>query len=52
MLLFILPNFLGLNGVWIATPVSDGLAILITIIVLMKEFKKDEILVEVEQKLC
>ncbi|WP_320128912.1 MATE family efflux transporter [uncultured Sphaerochaeta sp.] len=34
-LLFVLPNFWGLNGVWAATPIADGLAILVTVIVLL-----------------
>lgn len=39
-LLMILPPFLGLNGVWLAQPISDLLAILITLFFLVKEFKQ------------
>lgn len=39
-LLIILPNLLGLTGVWLAQPVSDILACSITIILLINEFKK------------
>lgn len=40
-LLFILPNFMGLNGVWLATPIADALAISVTIIALLKATKND-----------
>jgi len=36
-LYFILPNFFGLDGVWIASPISDAAALLITIFVISKE---------------
>lgn len=38
-LIFILPRFIGLDGVWLAQPISDILAILITLICLVREFK-------------
>ncbi|SHJ45048.1 MATE family efflux transporter [Tepidibacter formicigenes] len=38
-LLLILPKFFGLNGVWIAYPISDGLSSLLTLIFLIKEWK-------------
>ncbi len=41
-LLLVLPKFMGLNGVWIATPIADGLAILITGSVLMVRYQKDK----------
>lgn len=41
-LLFILPNKLGLTGVWIATPIADGLAVLITALVLIQRYRKDK----------
>ncbi len=39
-LIIILPQFIQLNGVWLAQPISDLLAGLITLIFLMKEFKR------------
>lgn len=38
-LIFILPRFIGLDGVWLAQPISDILAIVITLICLVREFK-------------
>ncbi len=38
-LIFILPRFIGLDGVWLAQPISDILAIVITLICLIREFK-------------
>jgi len=40
-LLFILPNFFGLTGVWLATPVADGIAIIITAVVVLKNMKSE-----------
>lgn len=39
-MLLILPKFLGLTGVWIAGPISDAVASLITVIFVTKEFRK------------
>ena len=39
-LLLVLPPFLGLDGVWLAQPISDTLAISITLYFLVKQFKK------------
>jgi Na+-driven multidrug efflux pump len=39
-MLLILPKFLGLTGVWIAGPISDAVASLITAIFVTKEFRK------------
>lgn len=36
-LYFILPNFLGLNGIWLSSPISDGVALGITIVVISRE---------------
>jgi Na+-driven multidrug efflux pump len=36
-LYFILPHFLGLQGIWLASPISDAAAIIITIIVIARE---------------
>lgn len=35
----ILPKFLGLNGVWLAGPLADTLAVLVSIVVLILEMK-------------
>ncbi len=50
-LLLVLPKFMGLNGVWIATPIADGLAILITGSVLMVRYQKDKPELERKAKL-
>ena len=42
-LLFILPPLWGLDGVWAATPIADGFAILVTFIVLLAARKKDAV---------
>lgn len=34
-LILLLPNYIGLTGVWIATPIADGISIVITIFVLL-----------------
>lgn len=39
-MLIILPKFFGLTGVWIAGPIADGTASLITGVFLIREFKK------------
>lgn len=39
-LLLIFPLFLGLDGVWVAQPVSDFLAVSITLIFIIREFRK------------
>lgn len=39
-LLIILPKIWGLNGVWIATPIADGLAVIVTLIILIVDNKK------------
>ncbi len=38
-LVYFLPRFFGLQGVWYAQPIADGLATLITLVFLIKEFK-------------
>lgn len=40
-LVLILPTFIGLMGVWIAVAISDGMAIAITILMLVREYRKD-----------
>ncbi len=44
-LLYILPNYIGLTGVWIVTPVADALAIIVTSIALWFQYMKDNTLV-------
>lgn len=39
-LLLILPKILGLQGVWLSTPISDGLATLVTIFFVVRVFKE------------
>jgi len=36
-LYFILPHFLGLQGVWLASPISDFVSIVITVAVISRE---------------
>ena len=38
-LAIILPMLMGLNGVWVAFPIADGLSIILTILFLRKELK-------------
>lgn len=37
----ILPRFFGLNGVWAATPIADGIAILVTAIILLSNYRRE-----------
>lgn len=37
-----LPMFMGLSGVWAATPVADGLSIIITFTILISNYNKDK----------
>ena len=39
-LLFILPNYYGLDGVWVCAPISDLLSALVCIVFVVREFKK------------
>jgi len=43
-LLLILPHFLGLNGIWYASPVSDIIASILTAILLVRELRKMEVI--------
>ncbi|NLY36555.1 MAG: hypothetical protein GX046_04900, partial [Tissierellia bacterium] len=38
-LVYFLPRFFGLQGVWYAQPIADGLSSVITLIFLVKELK-------------
>lgn len=40
-LVYILPQFFGLNGVWFSFPIADVMATLITVIFLQKEVRKN-----------
>lgn len=46
-----LPNLLGLNGVWLSTPVADGLSVIITILFLIPIFRKKNVVNELELKI-
>lgn len=39
-LLLILPNYLGLNGVWLSMPISDGVATIVAAVMLWFQFRK------------
>ena len=39
-IILILPLLFGLKGVWLATPIADGLAILVTLIALIYNYRK------------
>jgi putative MATE family efflux protein len=41
-IVIILPKFFGLTGVWAATPVADGLAIIVTVIVLIGKYRNEQ----------
>lgn len=47
-MIMILPNFIGLNGIWLAQPTADIVSAIITCIVLVKEIKKYDLYEEVE----
>jgi len=42
-LILILPNLWGLIGVWCAKPIADGIAVFITLYLLIKDRKNDEV---------
>ena len=42
-LIYILPLFWGLNGVWLATPIADILAFLISLVLIIRFFRKHPI---------
>lgn len=39
-LVFILPEFLGLDGVWLAFPISDGFTLLLTLLLLFPQIRE------------
>ncbi len=55
-LLFIIPRFFGLNGVWMAVPISDFIAVTVSTILLISDFRSedkenDEIELELDSEL-
>ncbi len=42
-LLFILPNFFGLMGVWFAVPLGDFIAVVVSLVMLLVDFRKAKI---------
>ncbi len=38
-LVIVLPKVWGLTGIWIVTPIADGLAVVVTVIVLLKTYR-------------
>jgi putative MATE family efflux protein len=49
-MLIILPGFYGINGIWMAAPVSDLAAFLITTLILFKEMRKQAPSARVSEK--
>lgn len=47
-LLFILPNFFGLNGIWMAMPISDLCSAIVVVFFLVNQLKKLNNLIEVK----
>ena len=39
-LLFILPKFMGMNGIWISQPIADALAFLVAAYYLIREIRE------------
>jgi len=46
-LLFILPNFFGLNGIWMAMPISDLCSAVVVVFFLINQWKKLGTLIEI-----
>jgi len=49
-LLFILPNFFGLNGIWMAMPISDLCSAVVVVFFLLNQWKKLNALVETQNE--
>lgn len=48
-LIFILPRFFGINGIWLSFPVADTLSFMVTLVMVipqMREFQRQQILLE------
>lgn len=41
-IVLVLPSFLGLGGVWLATPIADYIAVIITVIALVAAYRKEK----------
>jgi len=46
-LLFILPNFFGLHGIWMAMPISDLCSAVVVVFFLVNQWKKLGTLIEI-----
>jgi len=48
-LIFILPRFFGINGIWLSFPIADTLSLVVTIVMVipqMREFQRQKVLIE------
>ena len=45
-MMLILPNFLGINGVWFAQPIADVISFVVTLVLIIKEVKSHKVLTE------
>jgi len=36
----VIPSFLGMTGIWIATPLADFIAFIVTVLFIRREFKE------------
>ena len=53
-LVLILPQFMQLDGVWLAFPLSDALTFILTLVLLVpliKELKRDDAIVKIQQEI-
>lgn len=50
-LLFILPQYIGLHGIWLSMPVSDSISAIIVVLFLVNQWKKLNKLIEVQPKI-
>lgn len=48
--IFVLPTFMGLDGIWISTAVAEGLSLILTVILTLANRKKYGYLCRLEQK--
>lgn len=48
--IFVLPTFMGLDGIWISTAVAEGLSLILTVILTLANKKKYGYLCRLEQK--
>jgi len=48
-LIFILPRFFGINGIWLSFPIADTLSFMVTLVMVipqMREFQRQQVLLE------